>query len=206
MLVENIEEGVENKFIYNNDFYRYYDQELLDDINKIFSDDFDTFNFEKITNIDEFMQKYKNNIAKQENILPKIIFEANMNNILDFEQTTLIHTLKDAVVTFIENNEKIFQISEDNIFNNQYKVLFRKIFKAIGDKIEEKKKLDLCGDINDYASKNNSTDIQNHMVICNQCNNFKSFNHISMMVHQKYCSGQETCDKNDEETVAEVTE
>lgn len=181
------EDNKENKFIYNTDFYVHYDQYLLDHINELFSEDFEVFNFTKITNIDEFIEKYKNGNETVANILPKIIFEANMNNILDFEESQLIHTLKDTLVTFIENNEAIHKISDEDIFNNQYKVLFRKIFKMIGDKLDEKKKLNLCEDINTYAAKNNSTDIQNQLITCSHCNNFKSYNKIANDTHERYC-------------------
>jgi hypothetical protein len=48
-----------NKSIYEKPFYEYYDQDILDEVNKLFADDFENFGYKKFSKLDDFINFFK---------------------------------------------------------------------------------------------------------------------------------------------------
>jgi hypothetical protein len=48
-----------NNSNYEKPFYEYYDQEILDEVNKLFADDFVNFDYQTFSNIDDFKNFFK---------------------------------------------------------------------------------------------------------------------------------------------------
>ena len=57
--LNNINNINKNSSIYEKPFYEYYDQEILDEVNKLFVDDFENFGYQTFSKLDDFIFFFK---------------------------------------------------------------------------------------------------------------------------------------------------
>lgn len=156
----------------NINYADYLDENILLQINKLFEKDFIYFNFKNIE---------KDIGYKKANML----FEYNKKQICENIKNNSLDILSNNIDVFIENIEKIYNISSTNAFHNQYKILFKKINTYIKEITKVQSLL-----INDNV--NEITTIDKTAIKCNNCNNC-TFNYIAENAHNINCIACKLC-------------
>lgn len=174
---KNLNDKFIQKFEIMNNFQEYIDNECIDSINTIISEDIDLFNFNKITdknNINIYPTSYMKNDAIA---TAKIIFDYYEKQLIIESNNMLTNILKEH----IEGNNKLlneyFKVDTNNLLIRQHNLLVEKYFKNINKNNQLN-----SSDISDILCMNKSLKLNKFN--CDKCK-FCTYNNTALLCHYK---------------------
>jgi hypothetical protein len=169
-------------------FEEFLDDNLIQEINSLFDDDFKAFNFKKFETLKEllefdFFNPFNNlSINEMSNYNScNILFELNKFKMLDKIKMNSVIDLLNYLNEYIDNIEKIYKVTKENPFNNQYKLIFKKIEHVIKQVNNNQENLFN----NNILTDKNKIDKVN--IKCTKCDCFLCFNHLANDAHEFLC-------------------
>ena len=198
---ENIE--IEKKFYFNkfDKFDKITTQEILE-LNELLSDDFLYFDFKKFNSSDELSNYYINNYINNDNIYDNNNDNNNDNNdniykncfyldSLEKNNEELCINTKNYIIEFMNNIDIMFDISGGNFsFIQQKQNLLNHIDKILNNKLYKKNNI-FYENVSKFLYNNNdSFKKENCEIKCLNCNQFISYNLLSIKSHNINCNNK----------------
>ena len=174
---KNLQNKLVQKFESLDNFLQYIDNDCIDNINNIISEDCNLFDFNKVSdknNIDIYPTNYiKNDTINN----AKYIFDSYEKQLIIDSNSILTNILKES----IENNNNIlknyFKIDTNNLLIRQHDLLVNKYFKNIN-----KNNLLNTSNVCDISCMHKSLKLNKFN--CNKCK-FYTYNNTALLCHYK---------------------
>lgn len=180
----HLENSDETNFYINqfDNFIDYYDQESLDKVNELFSDDFACFGFPKILDIDEFKTFYKPIQDRPLNNIDDLYLDSKMHILNNEKLSQGLTILREYTTNFFTNIDIIYNITSENNFLTEQK-------QGVLSRIERlERRLSLNKTIKHTHENDGSMSIINDFVFhCDQCCQFTCYTSTAKDAHLFFC-------------------
>ena len=173
-----------------DEFMNYYDNDILSQVNELFMDDFECFNYKKFTCISKMKQYYENfkNNDNSQSQIEEYYKNCKLINIKETMSLEFIININATLYELLTNLKIIYNIDNNNIFVNNCVDKINNLIKMQINTFKDKNLQDFL----EMSAKMNYSKIKSFnrekcKKICKICNNFECYNKKSYEAHTFFC-------------------